>query len=178
MIDGVELAEHAVIVALGIDTGGQKHILGLREGATENAAVVRELISSLIEQGLNVDEGILVVIDGAKALRAAIRQAFGKQANSEHCQVHKKRNVLEHLPERERAWVEHKLEQAWQEADYEKALYALRRLVESLEKQYPGAASSLREGLEETITVTCLGVPKDRCAHCVRPTRLSPPSIR
>jgi len=160
MIDGVELAEHAVIVVLDIDAGGQKHIiLGLREGATENVTVVRELISDLIERGLNVDEGILVVIDGAKALRAAVRQAFGKQANFERCQVHKKRNVVEHLPERERAWVEHKLEQAWQETDYEKALCSLRHLAESLEKQYPGAANSLREGLEEAITVTRLGVP-------------------
>ncbi len=160
MVDGVEMAEHAVVVALGIDAEGRKHILGLREGATENAAVVRELLSDLVERGLKADEGILVVIDGAKALRAAVRQVFGKQAQVQRCQVHKKRNVLEHLPERERTWVGHKLQQAWQEADYDKALAALHRLADTLEKQYPGAASSLREGLEETLTLTRLGVPE------------------
>lgn len=137
---------------------GRKHILGLREGATENAAVVRGLLSDLVNRGFKTEEGILVVMDGAKALRAAVRQVFGNQAQVQRCQVHKKRNVLEHLPERERSWVGHKLHKAWQEADYNKT--ALRSLADSLEKQYPGAASSLREGLEETLTLTRLGLPE------------------
>ena len=102
MLDGIEVADHTVVVALGITDDGQKQILGLWEGATENATVCRALLTDLVERGLRVDGGILVVIDGAKALRAAVRDVLGARATVQRCQVHKKRNVLDHLPDEAR----------------------------------------------------------------------------
>ena len=160
MLDGIEVADHTVVVALGITADGQKQILGLWEGATENAAVCRALLTDLVERGLRVDGGILVVIDGAKALRAAVRDVLGARATVQRCQVHKKRNVLDHLPDEARAWVSRKLEQAWRETDYEKARTALTSLAKTLDDKYPGAAASLREGLEETLTVLRLELPE------------------
>lgn len=112
MIDGVEMGEHAVVVAMGIDAEGRKHILDLREGTTENATVVRGLLSDLVDRGFKTEEGILVVMDGAKALRAAVRQVFGNQIQVQRGQVHRKRNVPEHLSKRERSRVGHKLHTA------------------------------------------------------------------
>jgi len=160
MLDGIEVADHTVVVALGITADGQKQILGLWEGATENAAVCRALLTDLVERGLRVDGGILVVIDGAKALRAAVRDVLGAKATVQRSQVHKKRNVLDHLPDEARAWVGRKLDQAWRETDYEKARTALTSLAKTLEDKYPGAAASLREGLEETLTVLRLELPE------------------
>lgn len=169
MIDGVEMAEHTVMVALGITADGQKQVLGLREGATENAAVCRALLSDLVERGLQADEGILVVIDGAKALKAAVKKVFGDQAAIQRCLAHKKRNIQDHLPEKEQVWVGRKLDQAWQETDYNRALETIKRLASSLEDQHPGAAASLREGLEETLTVIRLGLP-ERLRRTLRTT--------
>ena len=160
MLDGIEVADHTVVVALGITADGQKQILGLWEGATENATVCRALLTDLVERGLRVDGGILVVIAGAKALRAAVRDVLGARATVQRCQVHKKRNVLDHLPDEARAWVSRKLEQAWRETDYEKARTALTSLAKTLDDKYPGAAASLREGLEETLTVLRLELPE------------------
>jgi putative transposase len=160
MLDGIEVADHTVVVALGITADGQKQILGLWEGATENAAVCRSLLADLVERGLRVDRGILVVMDGAKALRAAVRDVLGTKATVQRCQVHKKRNVLDHLPDEARTWVSRKLDQAWAETDYEKARAALTSLAKSLEDKYPGAAASLREGLDETLTVLRLELPE------------------
>lgn len=101
---------------------------------------------------------MLVVIDGSKALRAAVRDVLGQAAVVQRCQVHQKRNVLEHLPEKERKAAGRKLDQAWRETDYGRALRA-QKLADDLEDRYPGAAASLREGLEETLTVTRLGPP-------------------
>ncbi|WP_297201731.1 IS256 family transposase [Thermanaeromonas sp.] len=160
VIDGVVFAGHTVVAALGITDKGEKEVLGLWEGATENAAVCRSLLTNLVERGLKVEKGILVVIDGSKALRAAVKEVFGNRAVVQRCQVHKKRNVLEHLPKGAQEWVGKKLEQAWSEKDYHKALTELNRLADALEDKYPGAARSLREGLEETLTVTRLGLPE------------------
>jgi putative transposase len=160
MIDGVVIADHTVVVALGIDQKGKKHILGLWEGATENATVCQSLLMDLVDRGLCVDSGILVIIDGSKALRSAVRKVFGRQAVIQRCQVHKLRNVLDHLPERERAWVERKIKEAWKQQDADKALRSLKRLAHPLEELHPGAAASLREGMEETVTVIRLGLPE------------------
>lgn len=160
ILDGVNIADHTVVVALGIAAEGEKRILGLWEEATENLVVCRSLLEDLVARGLEVTSGILVVIDSSKALRAAARDVLGRAAVVQRCQVHKKRNVLDHLPERERKTVSRKLEQqAWRETDYGKALRALEKLADNLEERYPGAAKSLREGLEETLTVTRLGLP-------------------
>jgi transposase-like protein len=157
MIDGIDLGERTNVVALGITTEGVKIPLGLWEGSTENASVATALLSDLVERGLDPEQGILFVIDGAKALRKAIRTVFG-QAPVQRCVRHKERNVLDHLPERERPQVKQRLRRAWALEDYRQALDQLRMLARELERSYPGAAGSLREGMEETLTLTRLGV--------------------
>jgi putative transposase len=157
MIDGLELQGRTNVVALGITTEGAKVPLGLWEGSTENATVATALLSDLVERGLDPEQGTLFVIDGAKALRKAIRNVFG-QAPVQRCVRHKERNVIEHLPERERPAVKQRLRRAWALDDHDRALDQLRALASELDRSYPGAAGSLREGLEETLTLTRLGV--------------------
>ncbi|ATY84463.1 hypothetical protein CVV65_05420 [Kyrpidia spormannii] len=125
VIDGIVMAEHTVVAAWGIDAEGKKQILGVWEGATENAAVCKALLTDLVDRGLRTDEGILVVIDGSKALRAAVRDVFGETALVQRCQVHKERNVLEHLPEKQRDWVKRQLREAWRQETEKEALAAL-----------------------------------------------------
>jgi transposase-like protein len=157
MIDGLELQGRTNVVALGITSEGVKIPLGLWEGSTENATVATALLSDLVERGLDPAQGILFVIDGAKALRKAIRNVFG-EAPVQRCLRHKERNVTEHLPERERPAVKQRLRRAWALEDPARALEQLRRLAGELDRSYPGAAGSLREGMEETLTLTRLGV--------------------
>jgi putative transposase len=157
MIDGLELQGRTNVVALGITTEGVKIPLGLWEGSTENATVATALLSDLVERGLDPEQGILFVIDGAKAVRKAIRNVFG-DAPVQRCLRHKERNVTEHLPERERPAVKQRLRRAWALDDHARALDQLRKLAGELDRSYPGAAGSLREGIEETLTLTRLGV--------------------
>ncbi len=157
MIDGLDLKERTHVVALGITTDGVKIPLGLWEGSTENATVATALLSDLVERGLDPEQGILFVIDGAKALRRAIRNVFG-EAPVQRCVRHKERNVIDHLPERERPAVKQRLRRAWATDDHARALDQLKALASELDRTYPGAAGSLREGLEETLTLTRLGV--------------------
>ena len=157
-IDGVEIAEHCVVVALGIDAEGRKHPLGLWEGTTENKTVCNALLGNLIERGLHVEQPRLFVIDGGKAIRAAVLSTFGTYAVIHRCREHKRRNVLEHLPQAERMFVSRKLNKAWSEPDARRAEAQLRTLAKQLETKHPGAAASLLEGLEETLTVTRLGL--------------------
>ncbi len=157
MIDGLELQGRTNVVCLGITTEGVKIPLGLWEGSTENATVATALLSDLVERGLDPEQGILFVIDGAKALRKAIRNVFG-DAPVQRCLRHKERNVTEHLPERDRPNVQQRLRRAWALEDHARALDQLRRLAAELDRSYPGAAGSLREGMEETLTLTRLGV--------------------
>lgn len=169
MLDGIEMGEHMVIVALGVDGEGRKRVLGLWEGATENAAVCKALLADLIERGLDTSEGILVVIDGSKALESAVKRTWGRQAVIQRCQVHKKRNVLEHLPEQQRLLVSRQLDRAWREPDVEAARDKLKKLAAALKEDHPGASASILEGLEETLTVNRLGLPK-RLARSLRST--------
>ncbi len=157
MIDGLELQGRCCVVALGISTEGVKIPLGLWEGSTENATVATALLSDLVERGLDPEQGILFVVDGAKALRRAIRSVFG-DAPVHRCIRHKERNVLDHLPERDRAAVKQRLRRAWALDDHVRALEQLRALARELDRIHPGAAGSLREGMEETLTLTRLGV--------------------
>jgi putative transposase len=157
MIDGIDLGERTNVVALGITTEGVKIPLGLWESSTENASVATALLSDLVERGLDPEQGIVFVIDGAKALRKAIRTVFG-EAPVQRCIRHKERNVLDHLPERERPAVKQRLRRAWALDEHQRALEQLRALAGELERTYPGAAGSLREGMEETLTLTRLGV--------------------
>ncbi len=161
MLDGVQLAGHTCLCALGIRADGAKVPLGLWEGASENAAVCRRALADLHERGLSAERGLLVVIDGAKALRKAVAESLGVKAAIQRCRRHKEQNVLGHLPEAERPWVRRKLREAW---TAERAELAERRLVElasALEAKRPGAAASLREGLAETLTITRLGLRAD-----------------
>ncbi len=157
MIDGVEISDRTHIVALGISTEGTKLPLGLWEGSTENATVARALLSDLVDRGLDPEQGILFVIDGAKALRKAIRQVFGEAAPCQRCVRHKERNVLDHLDESERQVVRGRLRAAWALADHERAIGRLKVLASELDRSHPSAAASLREGLEETLTLQRLG---------------------
>ena len=158
MIDGIEYRDHAILVAMGIDSSGKKHVLGVREGTTENSAVAGALLSELVDRGLAMNHPLLFVIDGGKALRKAIRRVFGELGVVQRCQVHKIRNVLEHLPEEMRPSVRHAMRQAYRSFKPKSALRQLERLACSLESDHPGAAASLLEGLEETLTLQTLGI--------------------
>jgi len=158
LIDGVHVAEHCIVVALGLDHTGRKHVLGLWEGSTESAAVCQGLLANLQGRGLRTDRSVLVILDGSKALHKAVTQTFGPAALIQRCHVHKLRNVLEHLPESQRPWVRAIITRAYRHTDLAAARRLLQDLVRRLQDRYPGAAASLREGLEETLTVLTLGV--------------------
>lgn len=158
LIDGVQFAKHNVIVSMGINGDGQKHILGVRIAATENARACMDLLTDLVERGLNADEGLLAIIDGSKALKSALKAVFGDQVLIQRCQVHKKRNVTDYLPPDQRPWVDRKLTKAWALDDATKAIQSLNSLATQLEVNHPDAAASLREGLEETVTVLRLNI--------------------
>lgn len=158
MVDGLHFHDHLVLILLGIDESGQKHVLGFREGTTENETVCRELLADAVARGVPADRSLLIVIDGGKGLRSAITNVFGRYALVQRCRVHKRRNVLEHLPEGARGQVRAAMNEAYKAKDYETALRLLQNLARTLEKKHPSAAASLREGMEETLTVTKLGL--------------------
>jgi len=159
-IDGIHMSEHLVLVAaIGIDGKGEKHPLALLEGATENSAVVQALIDNLIERGLDPTVPRLFVIDGSKALAKAIRRSFGGHTPIQRCQVHKARNITERLPKALHAGVRRALRQAWELDDAGKAEKLIRNLAKRLEREAPGVAASILEGIDEILTVTRLGLP-------------------
>jgi len=158
MVDGVHLAEHLVVVALAITADGTKVPVGLWEGSTENATVVKALLADLVARGLDATDGLLIVIDGAKALSTAVRAVFGVSAAIQRCTVHKRRNVADHLPEDQRGWVDTKLGKIFANPDPAAGLRDAKALATALARKHPGAAASLREGLEEMFTVTRLGI--------------------
>jgi putative transposase len=158
IIDGKSFAQEMIVVVMGIDSTGEKHILGLRQGATENAQVCKELLELLRERGVRTDLPTLFVLDGAKALTAAVKSVWGDNALVQRCQVHKRRNIQEHL--NESCWPElsRRLGAAYAATDYDRALALLKQTAGWLERINPDAAASLREGMEETLTVVRLGV--------------------
>ena len=158
MIDGIELKGRTNVVALGITTDGVKLPLGLWEGSTENATVATALLSDLVDRGLDLEQGVLCVLDGAKALRKAVRDVLGVDTPVQRCVRHKERNVLEHLPECEQLAVKRWLRKAWVDPNHDRALSELRALAQELDRSRPCAAASLREGMEETLTLTRLGI--------------------
>lgn len=160
VIDGIHMGEHLIVVALGVDEAGDKHVLGLHEGATENESVCAALIADLVARGLRADRSTLFVIDGSKALVAAIRKAFGKRALIQRCQVHKRRNVEDHLPEAMKQQVGRTMSTAYRCRDAERAKHMLKGLARMLERKHPSAAASLREGLDETLTVMRMALPE------------------
>jgi len=160
MIDGVYVEDHVMLVALGIDADGRKHVLGIREGATENATSCTALLADLQARGLRTDRSILAVLDGAKALAKAVRTIFGGRARIQRCQVHKTRNVIEQLPESMRTSVRRAMRQAYGSRNVKRAKKQLQNLARRLRDEHPGASSSLEEGLDETLTVMTFGLPQ------------------
>jgi putative transposase len=158
MIDGIHFGGQVLVVALGIAEGGEKHVLGVWQGATENAAVVKGLLEDLVERGLDVQRRYLVVIDGSKALRAGVECVFGERVEVQRCQIHKQRNVKEYLPENCQRDYDRRMRNAYAMNSYADAKEALRKIFRQLERINPSAARSLEEGLEETLTVHRLGV--------------------
>lgn len=159
MIDGIALGDYTAIVAMGVTSDGHKIIMGVRIGSTENAQVCRDLLTDLVSRGLKYEQGLLAVIDGSKALRKALKDVLGQQVLIQRCQVHKMRNIIDYLPKHKRDWVKRKLKKAWTSETAEEAIRQLRSLATSLQTQYPDAAASLREGLEETVTILKLSIP-------------------
>lgn len=158
-LDGVGFAGHLLIVAMGVDAKGEKHALGLWQGATENATVCQSLLDDLIRRGLDPELRYLFIIDGGKGLRSAIQKTFGKRGEVQRCEEHKKRNVAEHLPQHRQAEFRQKMAAAYGMLEYDEAKKTLLGCVRELEGINPSAAASLREGLEETLTLHRLGVP-------------------
>ena len=148
-----------MLVALGLTETGEKKILGLRQGASENATVCTALLEELRERGLDTSQPILAVIDGSKALAAAVKRVWGDKARIQRCQIHKRRNIEAHLPDKHHDELGRLLHAAWHETDYERAKKQLLTAVRWLERLSPDAANSLREGMEETLTVVKLGLP-------------------
>jgi hypothetical protein len=159
-IDGIHMDEDMTLVAaIGVDAKGDKHPLGLAEGATESAATVQALVENLIERGLDPAVPRLFIIDGSKALSKAIRRNFGHNAAIQRCQIHKARNIQERLPKSLHASVRRVLRQAWELDDADKAEKLLRNLARRLERDWAGVAGSILEGIDEILTVTRLGLP-------------------
>jgi putative transposase len=158
MLDGMEIADRTHVVALGISTEGVKIPLGLWEGSTENATLARTLLADLVDRGLDPEQAILFVIDGGKAIRRAIKDVFGERALVHRCHRHKERNVTDLLPERDRPAILARIRGAWALKDPDLAEQRLELLASELERTWPDAAGSPREGLPETLTLMRLGI--------------------
>lgn len=156
--DGIEVAGHHILAALGVDEHGDKHLLGLRAGASENKQVAKDLLRDMIERGLDPSLSYLFIIDGSKALRSAIDELFGQRAHVQRCRTHKLRNVLERLPETEAKQTGVVMRAAYK-LDAKEGIAKLKKQAEWLEREHPDAAASLLEGLVETFTVNALGLP-------------------
>ena len=156
-VDGLIFSDHIVLAAVGVDRQGNKHVLGLRHAATENTAAAEDLLTSLVERGISIEKNRLFVLDGSKALRAAVRRIFGK-VPARRCRAHKLRNVVERLPKAERDQATAAIRAAWRLAAQD-GQARLERLAQWYEGDWPEAAASLREGMEECFTINRLGLP-------------------
>lgn len=160
-IDGFVVGDHVLVAAVGVDEAGDKHVLAVAEGATENTATVQALLDNLIARGLDAGVPRLFIVDGAKALSRAIRNTFGAAAAIQRCQIHKGRNITERLDEPLKPSVRKALRQAWDEEDAGRAERLLNNLARRLEHEAPGTAASIREGMDEILTVVRLGLPRE-----------------
>lgn len=157
-LDGKAFADATMVIALGITLSGEKRFLGFVETDTENEKVLTPFLRSLVERGLDLTEGLLVILDGGKGLRAAVRKAFRDRALVHRCQWHKRENVVSYLPKSEQAAFRKRLQRAYNRPTYEEARTALQKLHAELEERNQSAAASLAEGLEETLTLHRLGI--------------------
>ncbi|MCJ7528256.1 MAG: IS256 family transposase [Methyloceanibacter sp.] len=174
-LDGKDFGGHQVVYAVGVDAEGRKHVLGLTEGATENAVVVKGLLEDLVERGVRPDRRRLLVIDGSKALRKAIDEVYGRDNPVQRCQAHKRRNVIGYLPKELQAQTAAALRAAWK-LEPKEGMARLRTQIAWLEREHPKAAASLREGMEETFTINALGLsPKLR--KCLATTNVIESSL-
>jgi transposase-like protein len=169
-IDGMSFGDHTMIGAVGVDAEGNKHVLAIREGATENATVVKELLEDLAERGVGPEQKRLFIIDGSKALRTAINAVFGTHQPVQRCRAHKLRNVLDHLPKDQKDQVKSVLRAAWK-MDAKAGMARLKKLADWLEREYPSAAASVLEGLDECFTINRLDVPPS-LHRCLATTNL------
>ena len=169
-LDGIRFGAIHVIVALGVDTEGHKHVLGLREGSSENATVVKDLLTNLVTRGLDPQRRRLFVIDGSKALRAAIDEVFGDKNPIQRCRNHKIRNVLDYLPKDRQPDVRSAMKAAFQ-LPADRGIAKLKKLAQWLEHEYPSGATSLLEGLTEMFTINRLDLPGTLC-RCLGPTNI------
>ena len=169
-IDGMQFGEHHIISAVGVDGAGHKHVLGIQQGATENAAAVEDLLEQLVARGVDPKAKRLFVIDGAKALRAAIHKVFGGQHPVQRCRNHKIRNVYDRLPEEQKDQVKAAMRSAYK-LEAKEGMARLRKLADWLEQECPAAANSLREGLEECFTINRMGIPPS-LHRCLATTNL------
>ncbi len=160
-IDGLHVGDHVLVAAVGVDGNGEKHVLAVVEGATENTVVVQALLDNLVGRGLDPSLPRLFIVDGAKALSKAIRNTFGFAAAVQRCQIHKGRNIVERLDQSLHAGVKKALRQAWDQDDADKAERLLRNLARRLEHEEPGVSGSILEGLDEILTVIRLGLPQE-----------------
>jgi transposase-like protein len=169
-IDGMRFGPYHVIAAVGVDAEGHKHVLGLREGASENAEVVKSLLEELVERGVKPGRRRLFVIDGAKALRTAIERVYGSHNPVQRCRKHKERNVLGHLPKQQHDQATATLRAAWK-LDMKEGMQKIEQYAAWLEREWPSAASSLREGLSEMFTINRLNLPGS-LRRCLATTNL------
>jgi putative transposase len=157
-IDGLVFGDYTMIGVVGVDSEGHKHVLGIREGATENSTVITELLEDIVVRGVDPQRKMLFVIDGSKALRAAINAVFGTEQSVQRCRAHKLRNVLDYLPKDDKPQVKSLLRAAWK-LDADKGIARIKKLAAWLDQKYPQAAASLLEGLEECFTINRLDIP-------------------
>jgi transposase-like protein len=169
-LDGIQFGDCHVIVALGVDSGGSKHILGLREGSSENSRVATDLLNDLVERGVKAERPRLFVIDGSKALRCAIDSVFGGRNPVQRCRNHKIRNVLGYLPDEQAEQVRCSMQAAFS-MEAKKGKQKLQQVAKWLQQEYPSAADSLLEGLDEMFTINTLGLPK-ALRHCLGSTNI------
>lgn len=169
-IDGIQFGAHHVLAAVGVDTDGTKHVLGVREGASENAEVAKALLEDLVERGLDPHRRRLFVIDGSKALRKAIDLVFGQAHRVQRCRNHKLRNVTAHLPKDQHAQVTSAIRAAWK-LEAKEGQRKLEQLARWLEREHPSAAASLREGMSEMFTINRLGLPP-KLRKCLASTNI------
>ena len=169
-IDGIQFGAHHVLAAVGVDDDGQKHVLGVREGASENTEVSKALLEDLVERGLGPGRRRLFVIDGSKALRKAIDQVFGVNHPVQRCRNHKLRNIVGHLPKEQHPQVKAAVRASWR-LDAREGEQKLDQLARWLERDHPSAAASLREGLAEMFTINRMGLPP-RLRKCLGSTNL------
>ncbi len=160
-IDGITFSDHVVLTALGYDTFGNKKVLGVQEGATESSSACKALLGGLIDRGVSPDRSILFIIDGSKALKKAIVSLWGKRGIIQRCQVHKRRNVQKHLPIQKRSSTLRAMNQAYRTRSPKRAKQLLTNLARALEEKHPGAAASIREGLDETLIVMGMGLTRE-----------------